>query len=58
MAKRKMRRKRAPKSVLQLPDLEQSKSAVLNSLTSPSFSADLRSSDQRIHRVVLQVDGG
>jgi hypothetical protein len=36
MAKSKMKRKQAPKSVLKLPDLEQSKSAVLNSLTSPS----------------------
>src|SRR5450432_2308840 len=36
MAKSKMKRKRTPKSVLKLPDLEQSKSAVLNSLTSPS----------------------
>ena len=36
MAKSKTKRKRAPKSVLKLPDLEQSKSAVLNSLTSPS----------------------
>ena len=36
MAKSKMKRKRAPKSVLKLPDLEQSKSAVVNSLTSPS----------------------
>src|ERR1700684_1644323 len=36
MAKSRMERKRAPKSVLRLPDLEQSKSAVLNSLTSPS----------------------
>ncbi len=37
MAKSKMKRKRAaPKSVLKLPDLDQSKSAVLNSLTSPS----------------------
>jgi integrase len=36
MAKSKMKRKRAPKSVLKLPDLEQSRSAVLNSLTSPS----------------------
>jgi len=34
MAKNK--RKRSPKTVLKLPDLEQSKSAVLNSLTSPS----------------------
>jgi hypothetical protein len=30
------KRKRAPKMVLKLPDLEPSKSAVLNSLTSPS----------------------
>jgi site-specific recombinase XerD len=36
MAKSKMKRKRAPKHVLRLPDLEQSKSAVLNSLTSQS----------------------
>jgi hypothetical protein len=32
----KSRRKRTPKTVLKLPDLEQSKSAVLNSLTSAS----------------------
>jgi hypothetical protein len=32
----KSKRKRTPKAVLKLPDLEQSKSAVLNSLTSPS----------------------
>jgi integrase len=36
MARSKTKRKRAPKSVLKLPDLEQSKSAVLNSLTSQS----------------------
>ena len=36
MAKSKTRRKRTPKHVLKLPDLEQSKSAVLNSLTSQS----------------------
>jgi hypothetical protein len=30
----KSKRKRAPKAVLKQPDLEQSKSAVLNSLTS------------------------
>src|ERR1700720_246875 len=36
MAKSKPMRKRTPKHVLKLPDLEQSKSAVLNSLTSPS----------------------
>lgn len=32
----KCKRKRAPKSVLKLPDLEQSRSAILNSLTSQS----------------------
>ena len=32
----KSKNKQAPKTVLKLPDLEQSKSAVLNSLTSPS----------------------
>ena len=32
----KSKRKQTPKSVLKLPDLEQSRSAVLNSLTSPS----------------------
>jgi hypothetical protein len=32
----KSKKKRAPKTVLKLPDLEQSKSAVLNSPTSPS----------------------
>jgi hypothetical protein len=36
MVKSKVKRKRAPESVLKLPDLEQSKSAVLNGLTSPS----------------------
>lgn len=36
MAKSKTKRNRTPKAILKLPDLEQSKSAVLNSLTSPS----------------------
>jgi len=36
MAKSKTNRKRTPKHVLKLPDHEQSKSAVLNSLTSQS----------------------
>ena len=36
MAKGKGKRKRIPKHVLKLPDLEQSKSAVLNSLASRS----------------------
>jgi hypothetical protein len=49
MAKTKPKRKRAPKSVLKLPDLEQSKSAVLNSLTSPSSQ---RSYDHAIREFI------
>jgi integrase len=49
MAKSKIKRKRAPKSVLKLPDLEQSKSAVLNSLTSPSSQ---RTYDQAIREFI------
>jgi hypothetical protein len=41
----KSKKKRAPKTVLKLPDLAQSKSAVLNS----QFSAFLRSCDSRVH---------
>src|SRR6267378_2480129 len=47
MAKRK--RKRAPKTVLKLPDLEQSKSAVMNSLTSASSK---RSYDHAIREYI------
>jgi hypothetical protein len=47
MAKNK--RKRNPKTVLKLPDLEQSKSAVLNSLTSPSSQ---RSYDHAIREFI------
>jgi len=42
-------RKRTPKAVLKLPDLEQSKSAVLNSLTSPSSQ---RSYDHAIREFI------
>src|SRR3954463_9992275 len=49
MAKSKIKRKRLPKSVLKLPDLEQSKSAVLNSLTSPSSQ---RSYDHAIREFI------
>ena len=49
MARSKSKRKRAPKSVLKLPDLEQSKSAVLNSLTSPSSQ---RSYDHAIREFI------
>ena len=45
----KSKRKRAPKTVLKLPDLEQSKSAVLNSLTS---SSSKRSYDHAIHEFI------
>src|SRR6201984_2923423 len=47
MAKRK--RKRAPKTVLKLPDFEQSKSAVMNSLTSASSK---RSYDHAIREFI------
>src|SRR5437763_2095263 len=43
------KRKRTPKSILKLPDLEQSKSAVLNSL--PSVSSQ-RSYDHAIHQFI------
>ena len=49
MAKSKIGRTRTPKSVPKLPDLEQSKSAVLNSLTSPS---SLRTYDHAIKEFI------
>src|SRR5947207_12011234 len=49
MAKSKMKRKRAPKSILKIPDLEQSKSAVLSSLASPSSQ---RSYDHAIREFI------
>ncbi len=45
----KSKRKRVPKTVLKLPDLEQSKSAVLNSLTS---SSSKRSFDYAIREFI------
>lgn len=45
----KSKRKRAPKTILKLPDLEQSKSAVLNSLTSTSSQ---RSYDHAIREFI------
>jgi site-specific recombinase XerD len=45
----KSKRKRTPKTVLKLPDIEQSKSAVLNSLTSPSSQ---RSYDHAIREFI------
>jgi len=45
----KSKRKRNPKTVLKLPDLEQSKSAVLTSLTSPSSQ---RSYDHAIREFI------
>src|SRR6202022_1400139 len=49
MANSKNKRKRNPRSVLKLPDLEQSKSAVLNSLTSQSSQ---RSYDHAIREFI------
>jgi hypothetical protein len=49
----KSKRKRLPKTVLKLPDLEQSKSAVLNSLTSASSKTFLRICHPRVYRLVL-----
>ena len=49
MTKNKRKRKRNPKSVLNLPDLEQSKSAVLASLTSRSSQ---RSYDHAIREFI------
>jgi hypothetical protein len=43
------KRKLTPKTILKLPDLEQSKSAVLNSLTSPSSQ---RSYDHAIREFI------
>src|SRR5271156_6841610 len=45
----KSKRKRVPKTVLKLPDLEQSKSAILNSLTSSSSN---RSYDHSIREFI------
>jgi hypothetical protein len=45
----KTKRKRTPKAVLRLPDLEQSKSAVLNSLASQSSQ---RSYDHAIRKFI------
>ena len=49
MPKTKSKRRRAPKAVLRLPDLEQSKTAVLNSLTSVSSQ---RSYDHAIREFI------
>ena len=49
----KSKRKRVPKTVLKLPDLEQSKSAVLNSLTSSSSKRSYDYAIRIIHRLVL-----
>lgn len=48
----KSKRKRVPKTILKLPDLEQSKSAVLNGLTSPSSK---RSYDHAIREFTVYI---
>jgi len=45
----KSKHKRTPKTVLKLPDLEQSKSAVMNSLT---LASSKRSYDHVIHEFI------
>jgi len=50
MPKSKSRKKKAPKRVLALPDLEHAKTAVLNSLTSASGQ---RTYDSRVRHLVL-----
>jgi hypothetical protein len=48
MAKKKSaNRGRTPKTVLQLPDLDQAKSAVLNSLSSTDAQREYRARDRR-----------
>jgi hypothetical protein len=54
MPKSKSRRKKTPKSVLALPDLEQTKMAVLNSLTSASGQ---RTYDHAIREFVAWYGG-
>ena len=51
MPKSKSRKKKPPKRVLALPDLEHSKTAVLNSLTSTSGQ---RTDDQAIREFVAR----
>jgi hypothetical protein len=52
MAKSKANRRRTPEHVLKLPDLQQSKSAVLNSLTSQSSQ---RTYDHAIRELLSEV---
>ena len=51
--KRGRGRKSSPKHSLNLPDLDQAKSAVLNSLPSKESTARLPARDRRVHRLVL-----
>src|SRR5215510_5086623 len=55
MLKSKSRGKKQPKRVLALPDLEQAKTAVLNSLTSHQRTTDLRPRHSWVRRVVLLI---
>jgi hypothetical protein len=53
MPKSKSHKKKAPKRVLELPDLEHATAAVLNSLTSASGQALLRPRHTRVRQLVL-----
>jgi hypothetical protein len=46
------KRKESPKADRELPDLEQSKSVVLNSLASASSQRSYDQCDSRVHRMV------
>lgn len=53
MPKSKSCKKRSPKRVLAIPDLEHAKTAVLNSLTSVSGQRTYDHADPRVRRLVL-----
>lgn len=53
MPKSKSRKKKMPKRVLALPDLEHAKTAVLNSSDGGQWPTDLRVRDSRVRGVVL-----
>jgi hypothetical protein len=51
--KRRHPKKSSPKHSLNLPDLDQAKSAVLNSLPSEGIAARIPPRDSRVYRLVL-----
>jgi hypothetical protein len=51
--KQKVAKRPKPKTVLRLPDLEQSKNAVLNSLAAASSQESYGHAHRGVHRLVL-----